>query len=297
MWNLRPWNDRLVERLNQFPIPPVTDPVEIRILWFKGYCVTGNSFVGNQSGKGGFHSHRFHELHFILNGEAVYDFGASEPVRMGQMQYLMIPPEMGHRELATGQECLRLSIGVELVSQKARERSSQLFREFDLSEYFVGTVNEKMLSLFENSLEEVKAPSFCTGYLLRNNVFHVLCEVLRQLKLGGHPSRGSGVEDLRLALAKRFVAENLGRAFTAEEVAAATGIGAKQLGRIFRRYEQCTLTEYIHSCRVSEAMHLITSTDLSLREISDRLGFSSEYYFNSFFKKHTGITPGNYRKS
>lgn len=286
----------MAERLNQFSIPPVTDPVQIRILWFKGYLL-GEASGGYQRGKGGFHSHSFHELHFILNGEAVYDFGAPEPVRIGQMQYLLIPPGIGHRELAGETDCLRFSIGVELVNEKPRERASHLFCEFGISEYFVGSVNEKMLSLFENSLEEVKTPSSCTGYLLRNNVFHVLCEVLRQLKLGGHPSKGSGVEDLRLTLAKRFVAENLGRAFTAEEVAAATGIGAKQLGRIFRRYEQCTLTEYIHACRVSEAKHLITSTDLSLREISDRLGFSSEYYFNSFFKKHAGITPGNYRKS
>ena len=295
MWNLRPWSERAANRLNNFSIPSVTDPVRIRIYWFKGYCFEAGK-PRAQREKNVFHAHAFHELHFVLNGEAIYDFGQPEPIRVQPMQLLLIPPNCSHREIPTEEGCLRFSVGMEFAEAGGHGGIPELFREFAMSEPFLGTVSDKMLSVFEGSLEEVKTPTVCTGYLLRANVFHLLCEVLRQLK-GGLSAKGTHSEDLRLMLAKRFVAENLGRAFRTDEVAAAAGVGSKQLGRIFRRYEKCSLTEYVHACRITEAKHLLNSTELSLREISERLGFSSEYYFNAFFKKHAGVTPGNYRKS
>jgi AraC-like DNA-binding protein len=36
-------------------------------------------------------------------------------------------------------------------------------------------------------------------------------------------------------------------------------------------------------------------TNLSISEISDTFGFNHLSYFSSFFKKHTGMTPLNYK--
>ena len=41
---------------------------------------------------------------------------------------------------------------------------------------------------------------------------------------------------------------------------------------------------------------LISDMTLTLKEISDRMNFNNEYYFNAFFKKHIGMPPGTYKK-
>ena len=46
---------------------------------------------------------------------------------------------------------------------------------------------------------------------------------------------------------------------------------------------------------VSHFTQLLTSTDLPVSEIADSLGFSNPFYFSSFFKKQTGMTPSAYR--
>ena len=41
---------------------------------------------------------------------------------------------------------------------------------------------------------------------------------------------------------------------------------------------------------------LLSDPTLSLREISEIMGFNNEYYFSTFFKKHGGSPPGEYRR-
>jgi AraC-like DNA-binding protein len=41
---------------------------------------------------------------------------------------------------------------------------------------------------------------------------------------------------------------------------------------------------------------LLSESKLLIKEISARCGFENEYYFSNRFKKHTGISPTEYRK-
>ena len=45
----------------------------------------------------------------------------------------------------------------------------------------------------------------------------------------------------------------------------------------------------------SQAKWLLRSTTLSIREISDRLGFKNQSHFGTFFRRHTGKSPSAYR--
>ena len=45
-----------------------------------------------------------------------------------------------------------------------------------------------------------------------------------------------------------------------------------------------------------EAKRLLINTDVSISEVADKLNFTDNSYFTKFFKKHTGITPQEFRK-
>lgn len=54
---------------------------------------------------------------------------------------------------------------------------------------------------------------------------------------------------------------------------------------------------YIIAWRIRKAKQLLADRSLTIAEISDRLGFSSQRYFSTFFKEHTGTTPSRFRDS
>ena len=40
---------------------------------------------------------------------------------------------------------------------------------------------------------------------------------------------------------------------------------------------------------------MLIDEERPIKEISSALGFANEYYFSRFFRKHTGVPPGQYR--
>lgn len=63
----------------------------------------------------------------------------------------------------------------------------------------------------------------------------------------------------------------------------------------FRRVKGCTPVEAWHRILVERAEVLLTSTDLSVEEISRRLGFCSASYFRKILRRVTGGTPRQLR--
>ena len=57
------------------------------------------------------------------------------------------------------------------------------------------------------------------------------------------------------------------------------------------------MLDYIQLAKIDEAKVLLLYTKKSISEISSYLAFSSQSYFSSIFKKHTGYTPSEYQKS
>jgi len=68
------------------------------------------------------------------------------------------------------------------------------------------------------------------------------------------------------------------------------------LCRHFKQETGKTITEYINEVKVKECMRLLDSTELPIVQISALLGFSSQNYLHTVFRKITGMTPNDFRK-
>lgn len=69
---------------------------------------------------------------------------------------------------------------------------------------------------------------------------------------------------------------------------------------LYKRFHKCfgtTISEYINSRRIEKSIDLLQSSDLSIEEISQRVGFSSASYYSKIFKKIKGTAPLKYRKN
>ncbi len=69
------------------------------------------------------------------------------------------------------------------------------------------------------------------------------------------------------------------------------------LSRIFKQETGQTLTEYITKARMDLAVRLLDQTDLKAYEIAERIGIQDPHYFSICFKKYTGMSVNDYRKS
>ena len=69
-----------------------------------------------------------------------------------------------------------------------------------------------------------------------------------------------------------------------------------QVIKIFKKAYGITPYKYLLNKKIEYSKKLLTSTNLSIKEISFMLQFSDEYYFSNIFKEKAGICPSQYRK-
>ena len=80
-------------------------------------------------------------------------------------------------------------------------------------------------------------------------------------------------------------------AFYAEQL----NVSARYLGQVTRRINGRSPKAIIDERIVSEITSLLTSTNRPLKDIAQRLGFSSQAHLSRFFKKHKGLSPTEYQ--
>lgn len=67
------------------------------------------------------------------------------------------------------------------------------------------------------------------------------------------------------------------------------------LTRIFKKQKGQSPLKLINTLRLQDAKELLLRPELSVREISEMLGFSDQHYFSRSFKNFTGLSPNEYR--
>ncbi len=73
-------------------------------------------------------------------------------------------------------------------------------------------------------------------------------------------------------------------------------ISSKYLSHVCKEVSGKTANDFIQSAVVGEIIDYLKNTSLSVKEISNRMGFSNISFFGKFVKAHLGTSPNNYRK-
>lgn len=89
---------------------------------------------------------------------------------------------------------------------------------------------------------------------------------------------------------------NVEEKFTISDLAACAGYTEYYLSRKFKEEIGVSLNNYINIAKVERAKLLLTITDDSIQEITDRLHFCSRSYFSEAFRKFTGTSPAKYKR-
>ncbi len=234
------------------------------------------------------HHHTSCELHVILQGAQRY---SAEGVQHTpeKNHVIILPPNVAHQHLYSAPDTRKFSMSFSISSPTALAlHLTQCVRCFPLPPAALDA-----LRILES---EANRRTEYADALMECTLFTFLLALGRATGLRETPLDEPSEEDSRVALAKQYVLDNIDRPITCPELASYCHISQKQLSRLFIRFTDRSISAYIRSQKIARIEQLLSETDLTPKQISEQMQFSSEYHFNSFFTKYAGMTPGAFRK-
>ncbi|HON13132.1 MAG TPA: response regulator [Treponema sp.] len=97
-----------------------------------------------------------------------------------------------------------------------------------------------------------------------------------------------------LLKAIQFVKEHYAEPIQLTTVADEVLISPAYLSRLFAEYMSTTFIDFLTDLRITEAQRLMKSTNMNIKEIGSKVGYSDPNYFSKCFKKYSGYTPTDF---
>lgn len=113
-------------------------------------------------------------------------------------------------------------------------------------------------------------------------------EKLNDIEIGGFSDFVSGIID--------YIDENLTASLTLSDIADALFVSPDKIRKAFRKETGTSLGKYLEDRLMYRAELEVRCSELSMKEISDKLGFSDQFYFSRCFSQKFGMPPLKYRK-
>ncbi len=91
-----------------------------------------------------------------------------------------------------------------------------------------------------------------------------------------------------------YCLKNLHEPLRVEDLAKVANLSKSHFCRVFHQQIGITPGDFLTKLRIEKSCALLTSSNLSVKEVAQSCGFSDSSYFCKVFRKHTGVSPGSY---
>lgn len=170
---------------------------------------------------------------------------------------------------------------------------SQVSGSLDIRSSIISAILLRLMNeaLYPGRVKEAVVESFGRALLVE-------CAHWLSIEATGAGAGANGKLTARhLTIIEEFLADSSGALPGVTELAAACGFSERYFAKLFREKMQCSIGQYIKSVQIMKAKTYLLETDLPLKEIAYRLGFSTANNFSSAFRLATGSSPGQFRKA
>ncbi len=93
----------------------------------------------------------------------------------------------------------------------------------------------------------------------------------------------------------QYIQNNISHRITLADIAKEAGLHPVYVSSLFSEKMGMSITEFIVLNRVRVIESFLAESDMKLLDIAELFSFSSAAHFSTFFKRHTGMTPREYR--
>ena len=154
----------------------------------------------------------------------------------------------------------------------------------------------EIAKLFHHAMSEWDGGQFGYELSLRSDVMAIFLFILRKwhsCNIQNEPVNKWHGELIQNAI--NYINKNYPDA-TETSLSQALGVSPSYFSRVFKKGMKQNFTSYLNFVKLREAERMLVSTDMSVTEVGERVGFSTSAYFIANFKKAYKMTPSKYRK-
>lgn len=241
------------------------------------------------------HAHDFYELVFISkkNPDTFHMEWEDTVHTSAQTALYLFPPHCQHQFFNGEAMAQNVYVGFEYnTSQSQAPLASPLHLTPD---------SAPIARLFALFTEIADADDEAISPLLMQRKSVVLQEVLGSVQYLSQSAHCSAEQtsrtDVLMAQIKQYIAHNLDRTISVDELAQQLYFSPNYLGQYFRQNTGMTVKCYHNKMRMEQALTLLASGGLSVGEVAECLGFDGVAYFSRRFKSFYGAAPSTFQSS
>ncbi len=262
------------------------------------------------------HQHEFFELIYLISGRGLHRIGnKSYPIQAGDV-YVISPDEPHAYFPAEGNEVRIVNVlFLPGILDEALLSSSglpgltgllyiePLFREeahFAHRLNLQGAIAYRVETLLREMEQEQQARSPGFDIVLRN----MFCTLLVLLSRAYEQQIArSGVEpEFRrrhavVEAAMRYIEDHHTEAVSLVDVARHTAMSPSRLAHLFKEHTRRSILAYLHEFRIKRICNDLLASDTPVSELALNLGYGDLGFFHRVFRRYTGCSPTEYRRS
>ena len=256
------------------------------------------------------------DLEVITAGYAVVeegDTGATRPLGWPDYQLLYIKNGMGHF-LIDGEEIV-LSAGTAIIFhpyepqiyrylQKERpetywihiggSRLDTILQELDIFEkrIFFFLNDKSLIDAIRRTVDELIVQRKGYHQAAIGNAIQAFVCVARNESRRPENNLWDAVDQMRIKIRREYTSNE-----SNAEYAAQLNISVSHFLSLFKKMTGTTPQQYKLQLRIDAAKNMLLNTQYKISDIAQNVGFSDSLYFCRYFRKSTGLSPGEFRKA
>ena len=239
------------------------------------------------------HTHPFTELFYVVDGKGEFNIqGQRFPVKAND--FVIINPQVEHTELSSPDESLEYIVlginGLSFSNLTPVSEGGHPFSFFNLRDE-----QKDILRYLNAMVQEATSQSMSYELVCHNLLEILLIKILRHqhfdLEVG---KQSKATKDI--SFIKHYLETYYHESIQLEDLASMTHLSRFYISHSFKKEIGMSPMEYLIDIRIKESKILLRTTNYSISQVADIVGFTTPTYFSKQFRKSTGISPTDYRE-
>ncbi|NLK20557.1 MAG: AraC family transcriptional regulator [Epulopiscium sp.] len=247
-----------------------------------------------------YHCHDHIELHYILSGSCVYKINDNlYTVKKGDI--IVLNPNIHHKNiLSEEQETLEFLIGFTNIYIKNLPKN-HLINESDVPIIHLLKYHKEFFETCNSILLEQQKGDPGNNLMLKALVMKCIILLLRETLWKEQPIEFQGCDfesSNKTYIVNRiisFINENYMGEISLGKIANNMYLSSVYISKIFKEETGESPINYLIKTRLKKALEIMETSDLSIKEIAKKVGYSDAYYFSKLFKKYYGYPPSRHK--
>ena len=253
------------------------------------------------------HIHTVYEFIYVVGGEGSISVRGIN-CRLSPGDILVIEPNSVHEGVAHPENPIEFCfMGYDFNQNTIQSDPSMFVKERAFLRLFETYTNKMQLPVIHDHyhighvlfkvIDEVNDTQLYREELIKTYFQEIFILLLRDLSEAIDVNRPLTLDGKEPAeKAKEFIRTHFDEFMSVERIADHVYLSPAHFSRLFKKETKLTPMEYLTAIRIENAKKLLIYSDLTLTEISYRIGFSGIHYFSHCFKRKERISPLAYRR-